>query len=90
MNADELKESWLEAENLITLIDPQFEELGGVIHKPDEPSAGDLKKVLQFLRVEIRSMLHKNESLSREKLGLLRFIQSKGQGTMIGGNEEVS
>ena len=91
MNKDERQqyaEAWLEAENLITLIDPQFKELGGVINKPEKPSVADIKKLMQFLRVEIRSLLHDKESLEREKTGLLRFIKNHGDGKLLDGNLE--
>jgi len=83
----EFQESWAEAENLITMIDPHFKELGGAIHKPDKPKVGDLKKLLQFLRVEVRSVLHDKESLIREKLGLMRFIQNQGKGKLLDGGD---
>ena len=75
---DAFKHVWQEAENLITIIDPQFKELGGTIKKPDNASAEDIVTLLKFLRVEIRAMLLNNESLTREKEGLYRFIQSNG------------
>jgi len=81
MNKDErreFKEAWLEAENLITLIDPHFKELGGVIHMPEVPTVGDLKRLLQFLRVEIRALLLDRESLEREKIGLRNYIDTHG------------
>jgi len=53
----EFREAWLEAENLITLIDPHFKTLGGVIHMPDVPSVEDIVTLMQYLRVEIRSLL---------------------------------
>ena len=75
---DDFMIAWQEAENMITLIDPQFKELGGTIKKPDKATAKDMVVLLQFLRVEIRAMLLERESLVREKEGLYRFIQSNG------------
>ena len=72
-------ESWQEVENMITMIDPQFKELGGQItKKPEVATAGDLKKVLIFLRTEVGAMLLNNEALQREKQGLFKMLQDQG------------
>ncbi len=75
--------AWQEAENMITMIDPEFKKLGGSIKSPVEATATDILTLLRFLRVEIRSMLHDNESMVREKQGLYTFIQENGQGDAL-------
>lgn len=72
----EFSEAWLEAENIITMIDPQFipkEQL----KRPENSGPKEIKLLLQFLRVLVRSLLHDKESTVRENMSLSRLIDQQ-------------
>lgn len=79
MTKDEKKqfcEAWLEAENVITMIEPQFvpkEQL----KRPEDSGPEEIKLLLQFLRVLVRLLLHDKESTARENMSLSRLIDQQ-------------
>lgn len=77
MNKDEREQfaqAWLEVENVITLIDPNFQPEKR-FKRPEEAGPMEIKSLLQFLRVQVRMLLHDNESIKRENLTLSKLIE---------------
>jgi len=72
----EFKEIWLEIENVITTIDPHFHPVSQ-FKRPDKVGAGELKLLLQFLRIQIKLLLHDNESMRREQDSLRIMIEKQ-------------
>jgi len=72
----EFSESWYEAENVITLIEPEFipEEY---FKRPEECGPKEIKYLLQFLRFQVKMMLHDKESTERENMSLVKLIEDK-------------
>lgn len=78
MNRKERKQftqAWLEVENIVTLIEPNFipEEQ---IRRPEESGPLELNLLLQFLRLQVRMMLHDKESTEREKQTLTEMFNN--------------
>ncbi len=68
MNRKERKQftqAWLEAENMITMIEPQFVP-EKQFKRPENSGPEELNLLLQFLRFQVRMMLHDKESTERE------------------------
>ena len=66
--------AWLEAENIITLIDPEFipEEY---FKRPEDCGPKEIKLLLQFLRFMVKMMLHDKESTERENISLVNLVK---------------
>ena len=76
MTKEERKEftkAWLEAENVITLIEPNFVP-EKQFKRPSEAGPKEIKFLLQFLRVQVRLLLHDKESIQRENMSLSKLI----------------
>lgn len=67
-------EVWMEAENLITMIDPHFQP-EKQLKRPEKAGMKEIKDLLQFLRVLIRLTLHDKESTQRERDSFYRMLQ---------------
>jgi len=67
-------EAWYEAENIITIIDPNFQPEKQV-KRPEEAGPQEIKSLLQFLRIQVRMLLHDKESTERERNGLDKILQ---------------
>ena len=77
MTKDERKQfndCWLETENIITIIDPHFCPTE-CIKRPEEAGPREIKSLLQFLRIQVRMLLHDKESTERERNGLDKILQ---------------
>lgn len=70
---EEFRKAWLEAENIITVIDPQFQP-SVQFKRPEEAGPTEIKLLLQFLRVQVKLLLHDKESTERENMSLSRLI----------------
>lgn len=69
----EFSEAWLEAENIITLIEPEFVPEKQFL-RPEEATPTEIKLLLQFLRVAVKLLLHDKESTARENLTLSGLV----------------
>jgi len=67
---------WLEAENVITLIEPEFVP-EKQFRRPDASGPKEIKLLLQFLRVQVRMLLHDKESTERENLTLAQLVDQQ-------------
>jgi len=67
---------WLEAENIITLIEPNFVP-EKQFKRPEESGPREIKLLLQFLRVQVRLLLHDKESTERENMSLSNLIDQQ-------------
>jgi hypothetical protein len=67
-------EAWLEAEDIITLIDPNFQPEKQV-KRPEEAGPQEIKSLLQFLRIQVRLLLHDKEATERERNGFYKILQ---------------
>lgn len=72
----EFRDAWLEAENIITLIEPNFIP-EKQFKRPEESGPKEIKLLLQFLRLLVRSLLHDKESTGRENLTLTRLVDQQ-------------
>lgn len=83
MTKDEKKQftqAWQEAENIITIIDPYFQPKE-MLKRPEESGPQEIRSLLQFLRIQVRSLLHNKESAEREReifYNLLQEYESRG------------
>lgn len=76
MNKEEKKQfrdAWLEAENVITVIDPHFVPTVQ-FKRPEDAGPKEIKLLLQFLRVQVKVLLHDKESTERENLSLVKIV----------------
>ena len=64
---------WLEAENIVTLIEPGFVP-EKQFRRPEVSGPKEIKLLLQFLRVQVRMLLHDKESTERENLTLAKLV----------------
>lgn len=69
----EFNESWLEAENIITLIEPTFIP-ERQFKRPEEAGPKEIKLLLQFLRVVVKDLLLDKEATGRENETLGRLV----------------
>lgn len=79
MTKDEKKhfnDAWLEAENIITLMDPNFQP-EKQFKRPEEAGPHEIKLLLAFLRLAVRSFLHDKESTERENQTLTKMIDNQ-------------
>lgn len=74
----EFGEAWLEIENIITAIDPQFHP-SSQFRRPEEVGPREMKFMLQFLRIQVKLLLHDNESRQREQESLRIMIEKQGK-----------
>lgn len=70
----EFEEAWLEVENIITNIDPQFHP-ASQFKRPTKAGPAELKLMLGFLRIMVKLLLHDNESRVREQESLKVLIE---------------
>jgi hypothetical protein len=69
----EFTKAWYEAENIITLIEPEFIP-EKQFKRPEEAGPYELNLLLQFLRVAIKMELHDKESTHRENETLRNLV----------------
>ena len=69
----EFTRSWLEAENIITLIELEFVP-EKQFRRPGEAGPKEIKLLLQFLRIQVRMLLHDKESTERENQTLAKLV----------------
>lgn len=69
-------DAWLEAENIITLLDPHFQP-EKQIKRPEDASPHEIKLLLAFLRLAVKSFLHDKESTERENQTLTKMIDNQ-------------
>ena len=74
----QFNEAWFEAENIITVIDPQFVP-EQQFKRPENCGPKEIVFLLQFLRLQVRMMLHDKESTERENQSLVNLVE-RGQG----------
>jgi len=77
MNAKERKqfiEVWLELENIVTVIEPSIPPEQW-FKRPEKCGFGELKSLLQFLRLQVKLLLHDRESTERENITLSQVIE---------------
>lgn len=69
-------EAWYEAENIITLIEPEFvpEEQ---FRRPEQSGPREITYLLQFLRFQVRMLLHDRESTGRENMSLVKILDQQ-------------
>ena len=72
----EFRNAWLEAENIITLIEPNFVP-EKQFKRPSESGPKEIKFLLQFLRVQVRLLLHEKESTERENMTLAKIVDQQ-------------
>ena len=66
-------QAWLETENLVTLISPEFHpEIQ--FRRPEDASPLELNMLLQFLRLLVKMLLHDKESTERENMSLINIM----------------
>ena len=67
-------EAWLEAQYIITMIDPHIvpEQF---FRRPENSGPQEIVYLLQFLRVQVRALLHGKESTERENQTLVNLIE---------------
>jgi len=72
----QFKEAWLEVENVITVIEPSLVP-EQQFRRPENSGPREIKLLLQFLRLQVKMLLHDKESTEREKLSLVNMIDYK-------------
>jgi len=72
----QFNQAWLEIENIITLIEPEFIP-EKQFKRPEEAGPYELNLLLQFLRVAIKMELHDKESTHRENETLRRMVDQQ-------------
>lgn len=72
-------QAWLEAENIVTVIEPQFvpEEH---FKRPEDCGPQEIVLLLQFLRLQVKMLLHDKESTERENQVLVNLVEHKQVG----------
>ena len=73
LEKEEFRDAWLEAENVITLIEPNFVP-EKQFKRPEQSGPKEIKLLLQFLRVLVKVLLHDRESTQRENMSLSKLI----------------
>ena len=71
----QFEEAWLETENIITVIEPGFEP-EQQFKRPEECGPKEIKLLLQFLRLQVKMLLHDKESTERENISLANLVDS--------------
>jgi len=69
----EFRDAWLETENIITLIEPNFIP-EKQFKRPENSGPKEIKLLLQFLRIQVKMILHDRESTERENQTLVNLI----------------
>ena len=69
----EFTKAWYETENIITLIEPEFTP-EKQFRRPENSGPTEIKLLLQFLRVQVRMLLHDKESTGRENMSLAKLV----------------
>jgi len=70
----EFRNCWLEAENIITLIDPRLQP-EQQFKRPEEAGPKEIKSLIQFLRIQVRLLLHDKEATERERNVFYKMLQ---------------
>jgi len=70
---EQFTQAWLEAENVITVIDPEFIP-EKQIKRPEEAGPKEIILLLQFLRLLVKLLLHDKESTARENQSLSKLV----------------
>jgi len=73
---EQFVQAWLEAENIITLLDPYFQP-EKQLKRPEESGPQEIKKLLQFLRIQVKLFLHDKESTERERNTFYKMLQEQ-------------
>lgn len=68
---------WIEAENIITMMDPYFQP-SGYFKRPGESGPEELKLLLQVLRTRVKLVLHDKETTARERDTFYRMLAEQG------------
>lgn len=74
----QFSEAWQEAENIITLIDPYFEPKKQ-LKRSGRAGPEEIKSLLQFLRVLVRTTLHDKESVQRERDSFYNMLRKASE-----------
>ena len=72
----EFNECWLELENVITVIEPSLIP-EHQFRRPESAGPRELKLLLQFLRLQVKMMLHDKESTERENMTLSNLVEQR-------------
>lgn len=67
--------AWLETENIITVIEPGFMP-EQQFKRPEDCGPKEIKFLLQFLRLQVKMLLHDKESTERENMSLANLVDS--------------
>lgn len=67
------RDCWLEAENIISLIEPEFIP-EKQFRRPEQSGPAEIKLLLGFLRLLVRALLHDRESSKRETQSLAKIV----------------
>jgi len=69
----EFTQAWLETENIITIIEPELNP-EHQFRRPERSGPKEINLLLQFLRLQVRMLLHDKESTMRENETLARLV----------------
>jgi len=72
----EFNEAWLETENIITIIEPSLKP-EHQFRRPEKSGPKEIKLLLQFLRLQVKMLLHDKESTERENMTLSRLVEQQ-------------
>ncbi len=78
---EQFNKCWLEAENLITVIDPRFDPVVR-LKRPEQAGPKDLLDLMGFLRILVKVTLHDNESRQRECQTLRNVMNEVNNGNV--------
>lgn len=71
---EQFAQAWLECENIITTIDPYFSPTEN-FKRPEAAGPREIKSLLQFLRIQVKLLLHDKEATERERNGFYKILQ---------------
>jgi len=69
-------QAWFEAENIVTVIEPQFIPEKH-FKRPENCGPKEIILLLQFLRLQVKMLLHDKESTERENQTLVGMVERK-------------
>lgn len=67
--------AWAEVENIITVIEPGLEP-EQQFKRPEECGPTEICYLLQFLRLQVKMLLHDKESTERENISLANLVDN--------------
>ena len=76
--------AWLEAENIITVIEPRLVP-EHQFKRPEVCGPKEIMLLLQFLRLQVKMLLHDKESTERENISLVNLVESNQSAGRNGG-----